>query len=415
MSIVPLDDRRPIVRRGPGDVIDLVDDYWRLAERISATEFVPKALRNRPEAVLAALLSGAERGLGPMESLRSMHVIEGVPNLSAEAMRALVLAAGHEIEIVETTAQRAVVMGRRAGAERWSPQFIWTLDRARRARLANKDNWQRHPEDMLLARASGQLCKQIFPDVIRGLAVREELEDEFEQPAPTVRRAPPSRRRQLAPAAAPPSTSSTSVAAGATSGSARRDEAPDTGTADLGGIPGADQPSWATTATPEPAQPADADLARRIHAEINQAFPAADGPSRDRYRHALVAVVTRRRDDGPVTSFRELMLEEQLKLSEILAHIHAGRATVTDEPDDLVKLRLPGGWWYLVGHDGSVEGGRGDQTAESNNGGGDSPADVATAGAGDGRVEPAPTTGEPDDGPPAPGSPDHLDLDQETP
>ena len=82
------------------DVLQLLPAFVTLAERVSKTEFVPKELRGRPEAVLAALMSGAERGLGPMESLRLLHVIEGRPSLSAEGMRALVLSHGHDIELL---------------------------------------------------------------------------------------------------------------------------------------------------------------------------------------------------------------------------------------------------------------------------------------------------------------------------
>jgi hypothetical protein len=392
MSIAAFDttyDARPTTttvqsRPGPGDVLALVDDFWSLAQRVASTEFVPKGLRNRPEAVLAALLSGAERGLGPMHSLRSVHVIEGTPTLSAEAMRALVYAAGHDIEILETTAQKASMVGRRAGSDKTSPAFTWTLDRARRARLINKDNWQRYPERMLLARATSDLCTLIFPDVIAGLAVTEVIADELAADAETatVRRSPP-RRRQLAPAAGPPTHPSTAAGA-STVATSVVESPPPMSPSDLGGIPGSDRPSWVTTqatapgtespaadrrlsAEPETAadQPADADLARRLHAEITRSFPDADTATRDRYRHALVAVVTRKRDSGPVISSAQLVLEEQLRLSEILAHVHAGRAFVTDEPDELIKLRLPGGWWYVVNLDPpTVTSGRGTDTGD---------------------------------------------------
>ena len=326
--------------------IELLPTFIDLAERIAATEFVPTALRNRPEAILAALMSGAERGLGPMESLRSVNVIEGKPSLSAEAMRALVLAAGHEITITENTATKATVVGRRAGSERTSPPFTWTIERARRARLANRGPWQTYPEAMLLARASTDLCRAVFPDVIAGLASTEEVIDlsSPDDVATTTKRA----RRSTAPAnpapalTAPPSPVSAPI----------ETTAPEdlTGDGSLGGIPGSDRPSWGD-APPAPAgdppltDAPDASLARRIHAEIGKAFPDADAATQARYRHALVAVITRKR--GPVASSSLLTLEEQLALSDALAKIMAGTWTVTDEPDDAVMLRA-GRWHYAV-------------------------------------------------------------------
>ena len=189
-----LDDAPPPARSGPGAVIALADDYWRLANRVAATEFVPTKLRNRPEAVLAALLSGAERGLGPMESLRSIHVIEGPPSLSAEAdarPRARRRPRHRHRRIHRR--QGAPSIGRRARLRPHHPPFTWTIDRARRARLANKDNWRKYPEAMLLARATAELCNAVFPDVIAGLAATEEISDELVQaePATTRRRPPP--------------------------------------------------------------------------------------------------------------------------------------------------------------------------------------------------------------------------------
>lgn len=343
MSVTPLHydspPPAPPARRGPEAVIALAEDYWRLANRVAATEFVPTQLRNRPEAVVAALLSGAERGLGPMESLRSIDVIEGKPSLSAEAKRALVLAAGHEIVIVESTAQKCTVLGRRAGSDK-TTSFTWTIDRAKRAQLHNKVNWTRYPESMLLARASSELCNAVFPDITAGLATTEILQDELAAEPATARRTPPRR-------ITPPPTAEPIAIAGAVDTTARPQppttptqapEPPD-------GIPGADQPSWAPTAAPKPADPS---LGRRIHAEVAKAFPDTDNDTRDRWRHALVAVVTRKRPDGPVSSSSELDLEEQLALSKLLVQISGGQATVADGPDDTIELRAGGGWRYTI-------------------------------------------------------------------
>jgi len=342
-NVVPFTGPTPTPALGAGhayNVVALLPVYIELAQRIANTEFVPTALRRRPEAVLAALMSGAERGLGPMESLRSVHVIEGKPSLSAEAMRGLVLAAGHDIEIVESTATRATVVGRRAGSDSTSPPFTWTMDRARRARLANKQNWQTYPESMLLARASADLCRAVFPDVIAGLAATEEIID-LEPEATTARKVP--ARRGLAASAPAPAAVTAAVPT--------PDEGIETAAAphdDLGGIPGGDVPSWAPTPpAPEPERPHDAGLQRRIHAEINKAFPDADAKQRTRFRHALAALVTRRRDSGTVTSSSDLDLAEQLQLSEILNYIRIGTASVADGPDDTVEIRA-GGWLYTI-------------------------------------------------------------------
>lgn len=173
-----------IIQRSGGvferDVIDgwvqVLDDVSRLANFIAETDFVPRALRNRPAAVAACILTGRELGIGPMQSLKSIHMVQGVPSLSAEYKRARALAAGHEIVFDDTNSTRCVIRGRRSGTERWVT-IQWTLDMARRAKLAGKDVWQQYPQRMLQARASSELCDLLFPDASLGLATMEVLED----------------------------------------------------------------------------------------------------------------------------------------------------------------------------------------------------------------------------------------------
>lgn len=150
--------------------------FW-LADQISRTEFVPKGLRGNAAATAAAILHGRELGLPPMTSLAGQHVIEGRTGLSAELMRALVLDAGHDIEIVETTAAVCTVRGRRKGSQNWSPDITWTIGQANSIGLGRKDNWKNHPRRMLQARATSELCQLIFPDVLHGMQTPDELED----------------------------------------------------------------------------------------------------------------------------------------------------------------------------------------------------------------------------------------------
>ena len=146
---------------------------WRLARRIHQTPFVPAALRGHPESVLACILTGEELGLGPMTSLRMVNVIEGRPAASAELMRALVLRAGHRIDVVEARQDRVTLAGRRKDTGGHA-KVTWTIGDAQRAGLVKNPAWSKYPRSMLLARATSELCRMLFADVIGGLYTPEE-------------------------------------------------------------------------------------------------------------------------------------------------------------------------------------------------------------------------------------------------
>ena len=159
--------------------IPVLADVAALAERVASTEFVPKGLRDSPPAVAAAILYGREVGLPPMTALNVTHVIEGKPAISAEGMRAMVFAAGHEIVIEDSTGAQCIVKGRRRGQEEWT-RIGWNIDMARAAGVAGKQVWQRYPRQMLQARATAELCRLVFPDVTHGFRAVEEIDDGYE-------------------------------------------------------------------------------------------------------------------------------------------------------------------------------------------------------------------------------------------
>ena len=174
-EVIPYTSPRPAVAE-PSFAADWLLDPAEIAQRIGGTDFVPQSLRGNAAAITAALLYGQEVGLGRMQSLAKIAVINGRPTLAAEAQRALILAAGHEIWTEESTITRCTIAGRRRGSDQIS-RVTWTMDDARRAGLAGKQPWRQYPRQMLLARASAELARAIFPDAIGGLSATEELDD----------------------------------------------------------------------------------------------------------------------------------------------------------------------------------------------------------------------------------------------
>jgi hypothetical protein len=158
--------------------VTVLGDVARLADTVAQTDFVPRSLRGNAAAITAAILYGREIGLPPMQALRWVNVIDGRPALAAESQRALVLAAGHELVFVVSTSVRCVVRGRRAGAAQWH-EVEWTIETARQANLlagGPRSAWHKYPRSMLKARASAELCRDVFPDVTGGFAAVEEFD-----------------------------------------------------------------------------------------------------------------------------------------------------------------------------------------------------------------------------------------------
>jgi hypothetical protein len=150
-------------------------------------------MRGKPAVVAAAILYGRELGLAPMTSLRSVSLIKGRPALSSEAMRAMVLAAGHTIAFEEMTAARCVIIGRRRGSED-STRVVFTMDDAKKMGVGGNAQYAKMPRQMLAARATAELCRLIFADVIGGLVADVEVDDDSE-PLATVTPMTTARRK----------------------------------------------------------------------------------------------------------------------------------------------------------------------------------------------------------------------------
>lgn len=327
---------------------DVIRDIVGLADHIHGTEFVPKGLRGNSPATAAAILAGREVGIGPMTALQHMYVVEGRPTMSAKLMRARVLAAGHELVYEETTITRCRVKGRRNGTPTWTT-VEWTMDDAKRAGLAGKGNWQKYPRRMLQARATGELCDLLFPDVVAGLPVTEEIEDDAgdyttavddaaEQPTPRRRTA---QRRTARATVEPPAKPSPESGQGsvkevsrAEARTAPRAEVPEP---PLPGEPGYDEPPTAGE-QPEPpsapAAPPAAPATRPQLGKINSLYRDIGWTDRADKLRATCVLVNRE-----LTTSNELTSAEASTLIDTLAYVAAQDDASLALTDLLAELR----------------------------------------------------------------------------
>lgn len=136
--------------------------------------FLPKAV-DTPEKAIAIMQTGRELGIGPMQALRSIHIIDGKPVMAAELIAGLVLARspGALLRVARTSGTECVVQAARAGQE--PTEFKWTMEDAQRAGLTNKQNWRNYPRAMLRNRAIAEAARGTFPDCTMGLYDPDEL------------------------------------------------------------------------------------------------------------------------------------------------------------------------------------------------------------------------------------------------
>lgn len=153
------------------------DLAYQLATRLATTSFVPISMKGNVGNITACLLAGNELGLKPMAALKSMDVIQGTPALRAHAMRGLVQSRGHKVKLVESTPDKCVMSGKRVGDDDWQT-VTWTTQRATDLLLTGKPEWKKQRQTMLVARATGEICRLIASDVLHAVPyTSEELRD----------------------------------------------------------------------------------------------------------------------------------------------------------------------------------------------------------------------------------------------
>lgn len=177
LAVVPVqvEDTGRTTTLAPFDVSRQLPALLTLAKTLStARGMIPAHLKSEGE-IVAALLAGAELGIPPMASLRNIHLIDGKVGLDAGLQLGLLLRAGVRPQWVESSDRRAVLRLTRPG---FAPhEQVYTIEDAKAAGLASKQNWQRHPKAMLRARCVSAAVKAYAADVVTGVYTPEELED----------------------------------------------------------------------------------------------------------------------------------------------------------------------------------------------------------------------------------------------
>ena len=159
-----------------------VNEAYSVAQQLANSGMVPKTYQGKPDSVIVAIQMGAELGLTPMASLSSIAVINGTPAIWGDGLLALVLDSGLLEDIDEEVKGEgdslvATCTVYRKGMKKEKVRSFSVAD-AKAANLWTKAGpWKQYPKRMLQMRARAFALRDVFPDVLKGLKIREEVED----------------------------------------------------------------------------------------------------------------------------------------------------------------------------------------------------------------------------------------------
>lgn len=163
---------------------------WRLAQVICRSPFCPKDI-NSVEACASAIMLGLDVGLTPIQAVQSIAVINGRPSVFGDAALALCLANPLCEDVIEefsgdladeTTWLYTCTAKRKGRAKPVIATFSYAD--AKTAGLLDKAGpWKQYRRRMIQLRARAFALRDAFPDILKGLAIREEMEDVEHTPA----------------------------------------------------------------------------------------------------------------------------------------------------------------------------------------------------------------------------------------
>lgn len=180
---LPVEAKAPL--RTGGGVQSIVpqdaEQAFRMAKMIYASGFAPKDMQS-PDKIVTAIIAGMEIGLKPFQSVQSFAVVNGRPTIWGDAALGLVQASGYLEDIEETVEGEGDAMVATCRAKRTDRKSEivrpFSVADAKKAGLWGKlGPWAQYPRRMLALRARAFCLRDGFPDVLKGIGIREEVAD----------------------------------------------------------------------------------------------------------------------------------------------------------------------------------------------------------------------------------------------
>lgn len=173
MMTAPTPGAKPSFSLAPQDLAQAL----QFADIMAKSSIVPKEFIGNPGNILVAVQWGMELGLQPLQAMQNIAVINGRPSLWGDAVIGLVRSSPLCEYITEEELDgKAVCRVKRRG----EPEQIriFTKSDAEKANLWGKAGpWTQYPKRMMQMRARSWALRDVFPDVLRGMPIAEEVMD----------------------------------------------------------------------------------------------------------------------------------------------------------------------------------------------------------------------------------------------
>jgi hypothetical protein len=171
--------------------------------RITASAFFKSGmfpnLKNEAQAYVL-ILAGEEMGVGPMEAVTGITLIQGKPTMSANLLAALVKRhPRYDYRVADHSDTTCRIEFIQDGEVSGVSEF--TLDDAKKAGLGGNQTWKKYPSALLFARALTQGVRWYAPDVTSSAAYTPEelgsdVEPEVVETRPVVQDVQPQENEQ---------------------------------------------------------------------------------------------------------------------------------------------------------------------------------------------------------------------------
>lgn len=151
-----------------------------------------------PEVAIIKIQAGLELGLTPVWALTNIFVVNGKPTVYGDALLGIILGHPDCADVIETTTGSGETMvatcevvrrgrapvvrtfsvedAKRAGLWKTEPKTK-KVGRDGKPYEVDSGPWYSYPTRMLAMRARAFACRDAFADALRGIAVREEIQD----------------------------------------------------------------------------------------------------------------------------------------------------------------------------------------------------------------------------------------------